>query len=86
MELEKLRVIDGEELKQLTPELLAELFAHMDNDQQAMFFNHVDKVASTWSWPIQLQYVTDSEELTLAGRRVMQSIGEYSHWGITPKA
>lgn len=68
-----------------SPELLAELFARLDNNDQARFFNRVAEVADTWSnggWPFQLQYVTESE-LTLGGRRVMQMIGEYSHWGLS---
>ena len=70
-----------------TPEDIAEAFAGLDSEQQAKFFNHVDKVATNWGnsgWPMQLQYITDEDGLTLAGRRVMQMIGEYSHWGLRP--
>jgi len=71
----------------VTPEVVAELFASMDSAEQARFFNHVGEVSSKWgksggSLYIQLQYVTDDDGLTLAGRRVMDAIGEYSHWGL----
>jgi len=70
----------------VTPEIIAELFAELGSDEQAMFFNHVDKVASVWNGAgliMQLQAITDDDGLTLAGRRVMQYIGDYSHWGLT---
>lgn len=75
-------------IDQITPEKLGELFACMDNNEQARFFSHVAEVASKWSFGLdfQLQYVTDSDELTLAGRRVMDDIGSYSHWGLVPRA
>ena len=79
-------IIDGTTIKDATPEIIAELFAGLGSDGQARFFNHVDEVASTWGnggWPMQLQYVTEDDGLTLAGRRVMQEIGEYSHWGLS---
>lgn len=68
----------------ITPEELARLFAGLDSANQARFFNHVAKVSSRWvgSFPFQLQYVTDEPGLNLGGRRVMQWIGEYSHWGL----
>ena len=51
---------------------------------QARFFNHVDAIASTWgaAFEMQLQAITDDDGLTLARRRVMQAIGDYSHWGV----
>ena len=85
MELKNIQIIADDELKGVTPEIVAELFANMDSEQQAQFFNHVAVVASKWSLPMQLQYITDEETLTLAGRRVMQGIGEYSHWGLVPR-
>lgn len=70
----------------VSPEKIAELFCDLDADEQARFYNHIDLVASKWSslFCFQLQAITDSPELTYAGRRVMDSIGEYSHWGLVP--
>ena len=65
----------------LTPELLAEAFWEMTSEEQAMFYNHLNKIAD-FHFAFQLQSITDENGLTLAGRRVMQSIGEYSHWGV----
>jgi len=82
------KVIVGDTVLQITPEMVAEMFACMGSDEQAAFFNHVDKVATTWRGGLcmQLQWITDDDGLTLAGRRVMQEIGEYSHWGLVPRA
>ena len=79
------KIIIGNTISEITPEILAELFTNMCSDEQARFFNHVDVVASTWTspWVFQLQGITDCSELNYGGRRVMQEIGEYSHWGIT---
>ena len=68
----------------ISPEQLAILFSHMGSDEQARFFNKVAEEASSYI-NMQLQYITEEDGLTLAGRRVMQSIGEYSHWGIVCK-
>ena len=86
-----MKIIDGDKVIEITPELVAELFANMDAGEQARFFNHIDTVASTWGidadlLPFQMQAITDDDGLTLAGRRVMQMIGEYSHWGLVPTA
>ena len=88
MKLSEVKILVGDKLEPATPEMIAELFAHMYSDEQAVFFNHVDKIASVWSlgdMSMQLQYITDEDGLTLAGRRVMQKIGEYSHWGLADK-
>jgi hypothetical protein len=81
-------ILDGDSIKDVTPEIVAELWCGMDDSQQAAFFNEVARIASPW-WgggvDMQLQYVTDNSVLSLQGRRVMQSIGEYSHWGLVPK-
>lgn len=71
-------------IREASPEQIAEAFCSMGSDEQARFFNHVAKVASTWSssFPFQLQAITDDDGLDLGGRRVMQEIGEYSHWGL----
>ncbi len=70
----------------ITPELAAEIFAEMSAEDQARFFNKISEIATTWgggSFPMQLQYITEEDCLSLGGRRVMQGIGEYSHWGLT---
>jgi hypothetical protein len=78
-----LKILEDDTLKEITPEVIAELFCSMCSDEQAAFFNHVDAVGSPWM-PFQLQAITDEDGLTLQGRRVMQQIGEYSHWGLVP--
>ena len=65
-----------------TPEELATVFWHMDSLEQARFFNTLAEI-SDWRFPFQLQHITESDGITLAGRRVMQEIGEYSHWGLS---
>jgi len=84
VKLSDVALLVDKQLEEVTPEIIAELFANMGSDGQARFFNHVDKVASCWAGgglPFQLQAVTDDDGLTLAGRRVMQMIGDYSPWG-----
>lgn len=71
-------------LTELTPKLIAEAFWNMSADDQAIFFNELH-IAADFLFPFQLQAITEEDGLTLAGRRVMQSIGDYSHWGITCK-
>lgn len=82
-----IKLIIDNKIEDVTPERVAELFAGMDSTQQARFFNHVAEVASKWDEDMcfQLQAITDDEGLTLAGRRVMSDIGEYSHRGLTPQ-
>ena len=82
-----MQIINEDRIKEITPEIIAELFAGLRSDEQARFFNHIDKVASTWPGPFcfQLQAITDEMDLTLAGRRVMHAIGDYSHWGLVQK-
>ncbi len=77
------KMIRHDSLVEITPEVIAELFADMSSDEQARFFNHIDRIASKWL-DFQLQYITDEDGLTLAGRRVMDAIGNYSHWGMVP--
>jgi hypothetical protein len=81
MNIEKV-VVDGV-LKDVTPELAAEMFAIMNAHKQAIFFNKLAELISKWdngmgSFAMQLQYITDEEELTTEGRRVMELIGEYA--------
>lgn len=80
-----MKVIIGEEIKDLTPEMLADVFADLDSGAQARFFNRIAETSSTWGLVMQLQYITDDDGLTLGGRRVMQGIGDYSHWGLVPR-
>lgn len=61
---------------EITPELAAELFWHMDELMQSRFFNEIAAIAD--SLPMQLQYLTDCDLLTNDGRAVMRIIGEYS--------
>ena len=87
MKFSEVKILIGDKLQEPTPEIVAELFSDMYSDEQAQFFNHVAEIATKWNgcFEFQLQYITDEDGLTLAGRRVMQGIGEYSHWGVTPK-
>jgi hypothetical protein len=78
-----MKAIIEEKIQELTPELLAKAFWEMCSDEQARFYNHLDEVAGYKAY-FQLQYITEDDGLTLAGRRVMQAIGEYSHWGLVP--
>jgi len=91
LELSDFRLIEKENLLTVTPEMVAELFGFMTSKEQAQFFNHVDEVCTSWhggigALSIQAQYITDEDDLSLSGRRVMQKIGEYSHWGLVPQA
>lgn len=65
---------------ELSPYDVAKLFCDMDGDDQARFFNHVKEISDEWKYEfvMQLQYVTDSKELTNDGRSIMSQIGEYS--------
>ena len=82
---DKYAYIDTDLVSNITPELLALLFSEMDSSEQAAFFNHIAEISTPWLY-MQLQYITDDDGLTLAGRRVMQYIGDYSHWGLVPQA
>ncbi len=79
------KLLYGDKMHEVTPELVAMLFSSLCSDEQAIFFNHVAEIADRfdYSFPMQLQYVTDDNGLNLHGRRIMQSIGEYSHWGLS---
>ena len=78
------QIVIGNQFQDITPEILAELFWNLNSEEQARFYNHLDTVAD-FQFPSQLQSITDEDGLTLAGRRVMGCIGEYSHWGLVPK-
>lgn len=80
-----MKVIIDNKLSDITPRIAAEVFCNMNSEEQASFFNHIAEIASKWSndFNFQLQFITEENGLTLAGRRVMQSIGDYSHWGLS---
>jgi len=82
---EDVKIIRGNEIQNVTPKTVAEMFCNLDSHDQALFFNNVHAIASEWDgmgFDMQLQYITE-DVLTMGGRRVMQQIGEYSHWGLT---
>jgi hypothetical protein len=55
-------------------EEIAEVFWHMDSEEQACFFNFLGAKSEL---VFQLQAVSDSPELKSDGRLAMQRIGEY---------
>ena len=63
----------------VTPKELACCFWNMVSEDQALFFNELGAIAGDLS--SQLEAVSRDDgltSLTLAGRRVMKTIGEYS--------
>lgn len=67
-----------------SPEEIADAFWDLDASEQARFYNRLAEVARDHTLPMQLQAITDDDGLTLSGRRVMATIGDYSHWGLVP--
>jgi len=63
-----------------TPTQAAEIFCNMGAGEQAEFFNEIDRLSRSWTGPfaMQMQYVTDTDELTDNGRSIMKTIGDYS--------
>lgn len=63
----------------LTPEELAKEFVGMSQDQQAIFFNEVANISSKWSrdFCFQVQAIVNNSKLTVAGRKIMEQLGEY---------
>ena len=67
----------------ITPERLADIFAEMNSESMAIFFNRLADIEKDWikngggGWPFQLQYVTDEEILEAPARQLMELIGEY---------
>ena len=60
---------------------VAEEFCAMDSVGQAEFFNEIAKYVSFWdkNFCFQMQYVTEEECLSVEGRNIMKTIGEYSN-------
>ena len=77
-------IIDGHTIIPPVPDVVARIFAGMDSDQQATFFNTLVEIESEWfkdggaGWPMQLQAINDSEELNQDARDLMEMIGEYA--------
>lgn len=63
---------------EITIEELAEAIASLQSDDQARLISEIANRASTFSVPMQLQYITDDPALTSAGRRLMRLLGDYS--------
>ena len=82
-------IANNNTISEATPEIVAEMFAGFDSEHQARFFNHVAVVSDRWRYEggggfvMQLQYITEEDGLNYSGRRVMQYIGDYSHWGLS---
>lgn len=69
-----------------TPKELAFAFAIMSQDEQAHFFSDLAKITANWERPFcfQLQSIIDSDKLTNAGRRLMETIGAYGKTEVEP--
>lgn len=80
MNIDEVRVIVDDRICRLQPADVADLFANMASDEQALFFNRLAVVTAGWKagLAMQLQGLTDEECLTAEGRQVMQQIGEYA--------
>lgn len=59
----------------VSPEMLADAFWCMDDEQQCAFLDRLSFIADRL--PFQLQGIIDCGQLSPAGRRVMQMFGEY---------
>ena len=61
---------------ELTMEQLASIIVHLGSDQQARLISLMAEV--DFSVPSQLQYITNDDALTPAGRHLMELIGAYA--------
>lgn len=60
-------------------ERLADAFAHMVPDEQALFFNHVYTISSEWggtSWQAETLEIIQSDDLNGGGRKVLRTISD----------
>ena len=62
----------------LTGKETAEAFWHLDNDEQAKFFNYTGSIAPL-KLPFQMQFISDGKELNEFGRAAMEIIGNYAY-------
>ena len=62
-------------------EELAIVFAEMDDEEQAEFFNALACCVAKWDAPFcfQLENIRQNERLTDAAREIMLQIGEYAY-------
>lgn len=65
---------------EVSPEQVAKLFTDMDTEQMAYFFNEVARITDTWtaSFVIQMFRLSDDENLSDDGRKIMQTMGTYA--------
>ena len=59
---------------------VAKAFAAMSSDEMAVFFNLVAEEVGKWNgaFCMQMQWVTNDENLTKMGRSIMSQIGDYA--------
>lgn len=60
-----------------TPKELARMFAELNSDAQAIFFETLASIVSQWEadFRSQVQAIFESTEITTKGRSVMRAIG-----------
>jgi len=56
---------------------VAQMFWDLDGDHQAHFFDELARLAGP-RFAFQMQFVTDSEQLSDGGRHIMDTIGNYA--------
>jgi len=61
----------------LTQEQLAKAFWEMDSYSQALFFNHIAKLAEGSTLNFQLQHIVD-EKVFVGGKKVFKTIADYA--------
>ena len=65
---------DGESL----PKALAELFAQMTADNQALFFDEVAKIVATWPAHADFQWRAMEKWLTPEAKRIINGMKEHT--------
>jgi len=63
---------------EVSPETLAKAIWLMDDQQQVEFLNELAYIAQCAPLAMQLQAVTDNENLSKSARNLMEQIGNYS--------
>lgn len=65
---------------EFTPTELGEMFASLDGEQMAEFFNSIAEEVAKWELPFcfQMQYVTDATNLSKEARAILCTLGEYA--------